>query len=65
LDTLIVDQLGCMIISQCDGAVYEEIMKMFTVITVEAGSAAYGSGGATDERKQYRYHFLHDLLSFY
>jgi phosphatidylinositol 4-kinase A len=52
LDTLIVDQLGCMIISQCDGAIYEEIMKMFTVITVEAGSAAYGT--TTDDRKQYR-----------
>ncbi|XP_077290371.1 phosphatidylinositol 4-kinase III alpha isoform X2 [Arctopsyche grandis] len=55
LDTLIVDQLGCMIISQWDGPVYEEIMRMFTVITVEAGSAAYGAGGASDERKQYRH----------
>lgn len=54
LDTLIVDQLGCMVIAQCSPPVYEEIMRMFGMITVEAGSAAYGSQGAQDDKKQYR-----------
>ncbi|XP_015519648.1 phosphatidylinositol 4-kinase alpha isoform X1 [Neodiprion lecontei] len=52
LDILIVDQLGCMIISKCEPQVYEEIMRMFTTITVESGSAAYTTN---DERKQYRH----------
>lgn len=52
LDNLIVDQLGCMIIAKCEPHVYEEIMRMFTMITVEASSAAYGNMG--DDRKQYR-----------
>lgn len=56
LDTLIVDQLGCMIIAQCAPPVYEEIMRMFVMITVEASSAAYGQGnGQQDDRKQYRF----------
>lgn len=54
LDILIVDQLGCMIIAQCEQAVYEEIMRMFVMITVEASSAAYQSNGQ-DDRKQYRH----------
>ncbi|XP_049766862.1 phosphatidylinositol 4-kinase alpha isoform X1 [Schistocerca cancellata] len=54
LDNLIVDQLGCMIISKCESQVSEEIMKMFTTITVEASNAAYSS--STDDRKcQYRH----------
>ncbi|KAJ8972794.1 hypothetical protein NQ314_000030 [Rhamnusium bicolor] len=53
LDTLIVDQLGCMIISQCEPHVYEVVMKMFTMITVESGSAAYGN--AANEKAQYRH----------
>ncbi|XP_060518279.1 phosphatidylinositol 4-kinase alpha [Cylas formicarius] len=53
LDTLIVDQLGCMIIAQCEPHVYEVVMKMFTMITVESSSAAYGSG--TNDRAQYRH----------
>ncbi|XP_015600220.1 phosphatidylinositol 4-kinase alpha isoform X2 [Cephus cinctus] len=51
LDILIVDQLGCMIISKCDPQVYDEIMKMFA-ITVESSSAAYASN---DDRKPYRH----------
>uniref|UniRef100_T1J2J9 Thymidine kinase, cytosolic n=1 Tax=Strigamia maritima TaxID=126957 RepID=T1J2J9_STRMM len=56
LDVLIIDQLGCMIIAAkgdvryvCDSLIYEEGMKMFTMITVEA-SSAYVLG--TDDRKQ-------------
>ncbi|XP_074027148.1 phosphatidylinositol 4-kinase III alpha isoform X2 [Leptinotarsa decemlineata] len=52
LDTLIVDQLGCMIIAQCEPHVYEVVMKMFTMITVESGSAAYNS---VSEKAQYRH----------
>lgn len=52
LDTLIVDQLGCMIIAQCEPHVYEVVMKMFTMITVESSSAAYGN--VADDKKQYR-----------
>lgn len=43
LDVLIVDQLGCMIIAQCEPHVYQEVMKLFTLVTVESGSAAYGN----------------------
>ncbi|XP_050501433.1 phosphatidylinositol 4-kinase alpha isoform X1 [Diabrotica virgifera virgifera] len=53
LDSLIVDQLGCMIIAQCEPHVYEVVMKMFTMITVESGSAAYGA--ATNDKTQYRH----------
>lgn len=54
LDNLIVDQLGCIVISKCEPHVYEEIMRMFTTITVEASSAAYST---TDDRKQ-QYRFV-------
>lgn len=40
-DVLIVDQLGCIIISQCEPQVFEEIMKMFTRVTVQSSSLAY------------------------
>lgn len=50
LDSLIVDQLGCMVIAKGDAHVHEEVMKMFTMITVES-SSAYNVGSA-DERKQ-------------
>ncbi|XP_969785.1 phosphatidylinositol 4-kinase alpha isoform X4 [Tribolium castaneum] len=53
LDTLIVDQLGCMIIAQCEPHVYEVVMKMFTMITVESSNAAYGN--PTNEKAQYRH----------
>lgn len=51
LDTLIVDQLGCMIIAQCEPHVYEVVMKMFTMITVESSSATYGH---SNDKAQYR-----------
>ncbi|CAB3220116.1 unnamed protein product [Arctia plantaginis] len=52
LDTLIVDQLGCMALASPEGPAHDEILRMFTVITVEAASAAYHH---TDDRKQYRH----------
>nr|CAD7405817.1 unnamed protein product [Timema poppensis] len=55
LDILIVDQLGCMIISKCEPQVYEEIMRMFTMITVEASNAAYSSTATDDRKNQYRH----------
>lgn len=53
LDTLIVDQLGCMLIAQCEPQVYEDIMKWFVMITVDASSSAY-SNSTMDDKKQYR-----------
>ncbi|XP_023707312.1 phosphatidylinositol 4-kinase alpha isoform X2 [Cryptotermes secundus] len=55
LDILIVDQLGCMIISKCEPQVYEEIMRMFTTITVEASNAAYSQSATDDCKSQYRH----------
>nr|CAH7716977.1 unnamed protein product [Callosobruchus chinensis] len=53
VDALIVDQLGCMVISRCDPNIHEVVMKMFTMITVESASAAYGSSG--QDKTQYRH----------
>ncbi|XP_014673497.1 PREDICTED: phosphatidylinositol 4-kinase alpha-like isoform X2 [Priapulus caudatus] len=49
LDTLIVDQLGCMIIAG-SRTTYQEVMQMFITISVEAGSTAYSPGGDRDEK---------------
>jgi hypothetical protein len=35
--------------------VYEEIMRMFTTITVEAGNAAYSQSATDDRKSQYRW----------
>lgn len=51
LDTLIVDQLGCMVIAQCEPHVYEVVMKMFVMITVDSASIAYGH---SNDSAQYR-----------
>ncbi|XP_065226540.1 phosphatidylinositol 4-kinase alpha isoform X2 [Planococcus citri] len=51
IDVLIVDQLGCLIIAKCEPNVYEEIMKMFVMITVEASNASYSN----DQSNQYRH----------
>uniref|UniRef100_A0A1B0G4D0 PI4-kinase N-terminal domain-containing protein n=1 Tax=Glossina morsitans morsitans TaxID=37546 RepID=A0A1B0G4D0_GLOMM len=48
-NALIVDQLGCMVISKCEPDVFEEIMKMFTHVTVQSASLAYTSD---PERRQ-------------
>lgn len=47
---LIVDQLGCVIISRCEPKVFDEIMKMFARETVKATSQAYSTN--VEERKQ-------------
>lgn len=52
-NVLIVDQLGCMIISQCEPQVFEEIMKMFSRVTVQSASLAYTTD--SDHRKQYHH----------
>ena len=50
-NVLIVDQLGCMIISNCEPEIFDEIMKMFQRVTVQSASLAYSSN--PDQRKQY------------
>lgn len=54
LDALIIDQLGCMVIAKVDHTVYEEIMKMFAMITVES-SSAYNVGSVEDRKQGYRH----------
>lgn len=51
-NVLIVDQLGCIIISKCEPQVFEEIMKMFTRVTIQATSHAYSTN--PEQRKQYQ-----------
>ncbi|XP_058838895.1 phosphatidylinositol 4-kinase alpha isoform X1 [Topomyia yanbarensis] len=60
-NVLIVDQLGCMIISKCEAQVFEEIMKMFSRVTVQAASLAYS---ANPEQSVYRksYHHVSDAV---
>jgi phosphatidylinositol 4-kinase len=64
LDVLIVDQLGCMVLAKSEVHICDEIMRMFTSITVEDCSTVYSAqsqGGAvgdmaTDKTKnQYRH----------
>ncbi|XP_073835112.1 phosphatidylinositol 4-kinase III alpha isoform X2 [Musca autumnalis] len=50
-NALIVDQLGCMIISQCEPHVFDEIMKMFSRVAVQSASLAYTSD--PEHRKQF------------
>lgn len=50
-NALIVDQLGCMIISQCEPYVFDEIMKMFSRVTVQSASLSYTSD--PEHRKQF------------
>lgn len=46
---LIINQLGCIVISQCDSNIFDEIMKLFTREMVKAASLAYAS--ETDYQK--------------
>ena len=56
LDVLIVDQLGCMVLAKSEVHICDEIMKMFTSITVEDCSTVYSNSGETDKTKnQYRH----------
>lgn len=47
---LIVEQLGCIVVSKCDPQVTEEIMKIFARAIVQSASLAYSE---TDQTKQY------------
>ncbi|CAG7786962.1 unnamed protein product, partial [Allacma fusca] len=49
LDVLIIDQLACIVIAKCETNVYEEVMKMFYMFTLESSLAAYSQ--VYDERK--------------
>nr|XP_022907836.1 phosphatidylinositol 4-kinase alpha [Onthophagus taurus] len=51
LDTLIVDQLGCMVIAQCEPHIYDVVMKMFNMIAVDSSNAAYGNN--PNDKAQY------------
>ncbi|XP_029724207.2 phosphatidylinositol 4-kinase alpha isoform X2 [Aedes albopictus] len=57
-NVLIVDQLGCMIISKCEPQVFEEIMKMFSRVTVQAASLAY----STNPEQRKSYHHVSDAV---
>jgi phosphatidylinositol 4-kinase len=46
LDVLIVDQLGCMVLAKSEVHICDEIMRMFTSITVEDCSTVYSSSAA-------------------
>lgn len=50
---LIVDQLGCIIISRCEPYVFEAIMKMFSSVIVQSASQAYTT--SAEQRKQIHY----------
>lgn len=52
-NVLIVDQLGCIIISRCEPQIFEEIMKMFSRVTVQSASQTYSTN--SEERKQYHH----------
>lgn len=52
-NVLIVDQLGCIIISRCEPQIFEEIMKMFSRVTVQSASLAYTTN--PEHRKQYHH----------
>ncbi|KAI5696345.1 hypothetical protein M8J76_010849 [Diaphorina citri] len=43
VDILIVDQLGCIVIAKCEPHIYEEVMRMFALVTVDASNAAYNT----------------------
>ena len=63
LDALIVEQLSEMVIANgCDQHVYEEVMKMFTMITIQS-SASYNLSN-TDDRNRYRHVSLAVINAF-
>jgi phosphatidylinositol 4-kinase len=64
LDSLIVEQLSEMaIVSNCDQHVYEEVMKMFTMITIQS-SAAYNLSNTDDRKQGYRHVSLAVINAF-
>lgn len=57
-NVLIVDQLGCIIISRCEPQIFEEIMKMFSRVTVQSASLAY----TTNPELRKQYHHVSDAV---
>ncbi|XP_043226058.1 phosphatidylinositol 4-kinase alpha-like isoform X2 [Amphibalanus amphitrite] len=56
VDVLIVDQMGCMVLARSEPRVYEEVMKVFTQITVESSNTVYSDQAASEDRgKDYRH----------
>lgn len=58
LDILIIDQLGCMVIAQCDPASYDEIMGLFTSITKSSNMPYTQGNGQQDDRNKYKYNHV-------
>lgn len=52
LDVLIVDQLGCMVLAKSEVHICDEIMRMFTSITVEDCSTVYSSSAQAQGQPQ-------------
>ena len=64
LDSLIVEQLSEMaIVSECKGPIYEQVMKMFTTITIQS-SAAHYTNNADDRKQSYRHVSLSVINAF-
>lgn len=59
LDVLIVDQLGCMVLAKSEVHICDEIMRMFTSITVEDSSTAYSSGVGVDGQQPVKNQYRH------
>ncbi|XP_055694049.1 phosphatidylinositol 4-kinase alpha [Lutzomyia longipalpis] len=57
-NVLIVEQLGCMIVSKCEPAIFDEIMKMFSRVTVQSASLAY----TTNPELRRQYHNVSDAI---
>lgn len=63
-DALIVEQLSEMVIaSQCNDSVYEQIMKMFTMITIHSSAQMY-TMDADDRKLSYRHVSLPVIYAF-
>lgn len=57
-NVLIVDQLGCMIISQCEQSIFDEIMRMFNRVAVQSASLTY----TTNPEQRRQYHHVSDAV---
>jgi hypothetical protein len=53
--TIHTDMWSVLLLLPLQSQVYEEIMRMFTTITVEAGNAAYSQSATDDRKSQYRW----------
>lgn len=48
---LIVEQLGCIIVSKCETQIFDEIIKIFSRVIVQSAALAYNS--QSEQNKQY------------